>query len=132
MVVKTKKAIGTCRHVLMLPKIVIKFPRASAWDEWNPSFEVLSNNMYANRWEAECIRKNEGKVGIPKLYFADPFGLIVIMKRYTPLENREEYKRLFGELLEESDLDFDFWVNDGHINQFCKTDEGKLVKIDLG
>lgn len=127
-----KRVIGTTRHVFIFSKFVIKFPRFSLWDELKPSIEILLDNMYASRWEMECIRKNEGKVGIPKLYFADRFGLIIIMKRYTPLENKEEYMRLLTELLEESDLDFEFWDNDAHINQFCKTDEGKLVKIDLG
>lgn len=127
-----KRVIGTTRHVFMFPKFVIKFPRFSLWDEWIPSIDILLDNMYANRWESECIRKNEGKVGIPKLYFADRFGFIIIMKRYNRLENKEEYLDLFNKLLEESDLDFEFWDNDAHINQFCKTDEGKLVKIDLG
>lgn len=124
---------GTCRHVRLFKKFVVKFPRLSPWHlKFYPQWGRFWQNLYLQRYEIKSIKKNKGKAGIPKLYFGDPFGFIVIMKRYHDFENYNEFERLYQELLTETDLPLEFWENDVCIANFAKTDEGKIVKIDLG
>lgn len=123
---------GTTRHVWIFEKVVMKFPRLSKWWKWAPSLSVLLENLYLSRYEVEHARKYKGKKGIPEILFADPFGFIIVMKRYLPLDSHEEFLMLKDRLLWETDLPLDFWDSDATIFNFGKTEQGELVKIDLG
>lgn len=133
MLFENPEYIGTCRHVKLFKKFVVKFPRLSPWNHFfYPQISRFWLNLYLQRYEVKEIKKYQGKLGIPELIFADPFGFIVIMKRYRNFENYQEFEKLYQELLAETDLPLEFWENDYVIANFAKTDDGKLVKIDLG
>lgn len=122
---------GTTRLVYLAKTWVVKFPRASLWDDEHCNWQQLLNNMAINRYEAKEMRKHKGKPGIPELIFADPFGFMVVMKRYKPVPSIPEFVRLYNGLLDKTDLDPDFWEWDNSMHNFGLTEDGELVKIDL-
>lgn len=123
--------IGTCRLVYMFKKFVVKVPRLSCWGTWHPQWDRLKENMWVQRHEVKMARLHRGKPGIPVIHWADPFGLIVIMKRYQPVQSSELWS-LLEELKAVSDMPDEFWEDDYITPNYAKDEHGKLVKIDLG
>ena len=123
---------GTSRHVFMFKHFVIKVSRISAWFENRPSFARFRLNLYLTRHERKNIIRNKGVAGIPKIYFSDPFGFIIVMKRYRDFESSEQYERLYNELLNNSELPKSFWENDACMPNFGLDENNQIVKIDLG
>ena len=123
---------GCSRHVFIFKHFVIKIPRLSAWYEFLPSFDRFKLNLYLNRCERTCVVKNKGVSGIPKIYFSDPFGFIIVMKRYRKFESAEQYEKLYNELLGSSKLPASFWESDACMPNFGLDENNQIVKIDLG
>ncbi|QDH47204.1 hypothetical protein PQC07_gp083 [Aeromonas phage D3] len=126
------EVIGTTRHVRLFKHFVVKFPRMTTWYEKGFNLRVFLNNLYLNRRERRLAKKYKGAEGIPHIYFADPFGFVVVMKRYNTNLKTEQFCALYNSLLDRTEIDPEFWEDDSTVPNFGLTEDGKLVKIDLG
>lgn len=129
---ETPRNPGTNRYIFIFKHFVIKLPRISPWYKFQPSVDKFKLSLYLNRYERTCVLKNKGVRGIPKIYFSDPFGLIIVMKRYKDFESSEQYERLYNELLNNSSLPKTFWEDDACMPNFGLDENNQIVKIDLG
>lgn len=123
---------GTTRNILIFKHFVIKLPRTCSWDLWKPNLSDFKASLAVNRLERKNIKQNPDVPGIPKLYFSDPFGFIIIMKRYRKFDSVAQYIKLYDELIKTSRLEKEFWENDACISNFGLDENNQIVKIDLG
>lgn len=111
---------GATRFVLITDRLVFKIPRLSSW-------KSFLQGLLANMQEREFART--GWEELCPVFFADPFGLLVVMPKCMPLRR-------------------DFWVNEFDYSAFCNREDyvipveqkhdsfgrykGKIVAVDYG
>jgi hypothetical protein len=108
---------GVYRRVILIGKVVAKFPRLYA----------LADGMRCNRWEREMWnvwRPKYGWESLCPILFADPLGVIVVMRRAEQPVTREEKDAglpdYYPDITAETKPD-----NFGRLN-------GRIVAVDYG
>lgn len=115
---------GTTRTVFIAERVVIKTPTTKSW-------RLFLNGLLANLTE-RTFCKMKGTPGIPRLYFSDPIGLVVVMERLRPVRHRGLFWVDLTELIVKSDLHPSFWRRDSKPENYGFDKNMQLTKLDLG
>lgn len=121
---------GGSRIVFLFKKFVVKIPVIYSW------YGFL-NGLLSSMRELDKIKYYKGNYPeqIPKVYYGNRFGFIIIMKRYREV-TREENDEFRDELtrIAESDTEGSryFWYGDIKPENYGYDEQGRLVKFDHG
>lgn len=121
---------GGSRIVFLFKKFVVKIPVTYSW------YGFL-NGLLSSMRELDKIKYYKGNYPeqIPKVYYGNRFGFIIIMKRYREV-TREENDEFRDELtrIAESDTEGSryFWYGDIKPENYGYDEQGRLVKFDHG
>ena len=114
---------GGLRKVIIIGPIVIKLPLAKFYCK--PSIFKIGRGH--NKTERKCWRHYKDSKHLAPIFFADPFGLIVVMARAEHIEDDIPYNEL------ENVMDFGSKNNIRDINRLnCGIYKGNTVIIDYG
>lgn len=109
---------GYNRIVIILPKIVIKLPNIL-----NGSRAFVHGLMH-NLKESELYYESYGDPQLGRVYFCSPFGLMLVMKRYT---------NVLTETLSEADLqNLPISNPDRKIGNYAQDEQGRIIVLDYG
>lgn len=131
---------GSRRHVFIFDRVVVKIPRVTAWVDF-----VLGvmENLHERYWycadgtvenRAEWYAENTSTNNLAQIFWADRFGLVVIMERVTAFTedqvNTDEFKAA-AEFLKARYAGLNF-INDLKPSNVGIRADGRIVSIDYG